>query len=626
MKFRKNFFGQGCLLLGNMSSSDKLDHTGEPHTDSSHKDRAETASLDHSLLMPMIEDEHHHHHHHKESQHTHLHTFDWKHGVFRHEGSMPLWARLFIQFLMAVLMTCAPPILSYMKLIPGAYPLISMEPPVKAGVLMEILRFVWLLGASHLVYVCIQLWLCLMTWSTYKMARLRTLLVEDTVRQSIEQTWSIRRYFGMCGAGVALSIFSRVLYPIPVDKKLAAAVAAAAATTGPTTAVQAAAKVAAAHANEFVAMGQNLQNYFHRPYQFFISSTCLAFAIVSVIFLVEKLILKAISHRYHTHCLQSRIHTNKFARKTTQSLKNYILAVTRKPKTGTNGELIFDFIGKPTIHKEDLYEYMDKDIANRFFSVLDVDLLGMMTKEQFCSAIDAMYSERNAIDRAFMDQCNILNKFDSLLMTIVWLLSFLISMVVMDPPIKFLVTFSITLLGGAMFMFRDTAKKAFDSIVFVIFTHPFDADDWILIREEMYQVHEVGLWTTTFLTSEGKLTYIANRNLVSVPITNLRRSPQMSETIPFTVLPSTSPEKIKALESRLVSWLKLHERDYSASMFIYGFKLVDKDHLKLEIKLTHKANFNDQTKKDMRTRRFVFKLKEYIKELGIELSPPLRSS
>jgi small-conductance mechanosensitive channel len=248
-----------------------------------------------------------------------------------------------------------------------------------------------------------------------------------------------------------------------------------------------------------------------------------------------------------------------------------------------------------------------------------------MTKEQFCAAIDTMYNERNAIDRAFMDQCNILNKFNSLLMTIVWLLAFLICMVIMDPPIKFLVTFSITLLGGAMFMFRDTAKKAFDSIVFVIFTHPFDAEDWILIREEMYQVHEVGLWTTTFLTSEGKLTYIANRNLVSVPITNLRRSPQMSEAIPFTVVPSTSPEKIKTLESKLVAWLKLHERDYSSSLFIYGFKLIDKDHLKLEVKLTHKTNFNDQIKKDMRTRRFVFKLKEFINELGIELSPPLRS-
>lgn len=599
-----------------MSSTDKLEHTSK--ADASHKDKTETASLDHSLLMHMIEEEHPHHQ--KESKHTHLHTFDWKHGVFRHDGAMPLWARISIQLLLAIFMTTAPPILSYMKLVPGAYPLISLEPPVKTCILMEILRFVWLFGAAHLVFVGIQLWLCLMTWSTYKMARLRALLVEDTVRQSIEQTWSIRNYFGMCGSGIALAIFSRVLYPLPALKSVAVAAA-----TGTNGAAQAAGKAAAVHTNEFVAMGQNLQNYFHRPYQFFIANTCLAFAVVATICLIEKLILKAISHRYHTHCLESRISTNKFARKTTRSLKNYILAVTRKQKKGTNGELIFDFIGKTTIQVDDLYEYMDKDIACRYFAILDVDLLGSMTKEQFCAAIDAMYNERNAIDRAFMDQCNILNKFNSLLMTIVWLLSFLICMVVMDPPIKFLVTFSITLLGGAMFMFRDTAKKAFDSIVFVIFTHPFDAEDWILIREEMYQVHEVGLWTTTFLTSEGKLTYIANRNLVSVPITNLRRSPQMSEAIPFTVVPSTSPEKIKVLESKLVAWLKLHERDYSPSMFIYGFKLIDKDHLKLEIKLTHRSNFNDQTKKDMRTRRFVFKLKEFINELGIELSPPLRS-
>lgn len=584
------------------------------HSVHTHPPHSEGDQLSFDLKMPLNEGDEYV----PEGKHD-LERFDWKHGFFRRVG-IPLWAYLLVQFITALLMTVIPPVISYLRLVPGAYPLISMSPPVKLNWLMELLRPVWLLGVASLVYVGIHFWLCLIPWFTFKMAHLRALLIEDAVRHSIEQTWNMRHYFGAAGASVTLAIFAKVLYPLPVDES--AATAAAASTTNATTA---AASAAASKAAAIVAVGQNLQNYFHRPYQFFVANGCLAIGIIACVLLVEKMMLKAITHRYQSHSLESRIQTNKFARKVTRSIKNYIIASEKLKDRPFSGPLIIDYIGQPSITKDDLAQFMDDDVAAKYFALLDPDLHGSLNREQFIAAIDNIYNERNAIDRAFMDQCHILDKFDRLMMVLVWLLGFLTTMVVMDPPIKFLVTFSLTIIGGAMFMFRDTAKKAFDSIVFVIFTHPFDADDWIMIKDDLYQVHEVGLWTSTFVTSEGKLVYIANRMLVNVPITNLRRSPVMSESIIVNVMPSTTQDRLSALDALMQKWIKHHARDYASASLYKSIKLVDRNHLRLEIQIKHKANFNDQTKKDLRTRKFVMKLKEAIKELGIELSPPLHA-
>lgn len=536
-------------------------------------------------------------------------SFDWKKGLYRQDG-IPLWARLCLHGLLALIMSLGPPILTYLKLFPGAYPLISLDLPIKKSGICETLRAIWLIGIPYGVYVIIQAWLCFIPWFTYAMARYHSYQIDDAVRHSLDQTWSIRKYLGCTGASAALAVLARLLYPLPLVKMIVV-------TPGKT----------ASSPDDLVAVGQNIQTYLQNHPHFFLQSASLAVAIICGIVLVEKLLLKAVAHRFHSHSLESRIQTNKQARKITRSLRNYAMATLKmQKKPSLAGPLIFDFIqpsANGVITQEDLERFMDAELASKYFAILETDHEKSLNRERFLAAIDAVYHEQAAIDRAFLDQSHILERFDKLMMIIVWLLAFLAVMMVMDPPIKFLMTFAVTLLGGLMFMFKDTAKKAFDSIVFVIFTHPFDADDWVMIKDSLYQVHQIGLWTTSFLTDSGKLVYMANRLLINLPITNLRRSPIMNENIAFSILPTTSPAKIAALEQSLLAWVKENQRDYLPSISVRGFKIIDKEHMKMEINLSHRSNFNDQYKKDMRSRNFVIKLKESINELGIELSPPV---
>lgn len=543
-----------------------------------------------------------------------LDLFDWKHGKFR-STSIPLWLRLSVKMIISILLTVLPPVLTYYKLVPDAYPLISLEAPVKPTYLVEILRACWLLGSGLLAYHSIHVVLCTLTLVTYRTGQIKNVGVDDTIRQSIEQTLVIRRYFCTAAMGITLAIFSKILYPQPSVN------------LGELVDLSKSKKV------DIQELSQGLRDYLKRTPQFFIANGCLAFGIIAVIWLVEKLIVKALARHYMNHSLASRIADNKFARKLIRSLRQHFLAEQKgrhgkgqRTKAAQNhGSFIFDCINKEILRKEDFYPLMEEEAANRFWSLLDVELYGSFTRDQFILAVDAVYHERGAIDRAFLDQSHIIAKVDSLLMILIWSFSFAVVIFILQPPVKFLITFVLAAFGSLAFMFQSAVKDAFNSIMFILFTHPFDCDDMVMIEENVYQVHELGLWTTTFVASDGKLVYIGNKRLLSQPIVNLRRSPIMNESVMVSVLPDVPLTKIQTLEDRLKGWLKENEREFVPSLMIKGFRITDKQHMMLEIPLAHRANFSDQTRKDMRTRKFVLYLKEAIQELGIELSPPIRS-
>lgn len=545
------------------------------------------------------------------SQKLRLDIYDWKKGGF-YEGGVTLWIGLFVKLLLAVILSLGPPILVYMNLVPNAYPLLSMTPPNSYDAIVEALRFIWLIGVSYLVYVITQIVLCIIPSIAFYVYKVPNVDMHQSVRRSVETLLSLRTYIGYAAGGAVLAAFGRALYPQP---STTAAVAAAAAAGGP----KAAKKVTLA------LIQQDFSAYIQRPPQFFIANACLSIGIICGILLFEKVVVKAVAHRFHAHGLAHRIEINKFARKVTKGLREHFLGSKTLPKSKTNGEIIFDTLGKAELSKEDFYAYMDESEAIRYFNVIDPDMVGSLDRGQFIAAIDSLYGEQSAIDRAFLDQTKIIDKFDRLLMAVVVILSILVVCTILEPPIDFLLTSLVALVIGLVVVFGATARTAFESIIFIIFTHPFDADDMIVVDDVYYLVEELGLWNSTFVTTSGQLVYIPNVLLASKPIVNLRRSPIMSELISFSVLPTTSQDKVKKLEERLLQFLKANLRDYVPNIFIRGFRIRDKEHMQLEFTLSHRSNFNNMMKREQRTKRFMFFLREAIQELKIELSPPLKA-
>ena len=103
-------------------------------------------------------------------------------------------------------------------------------------------------------------------------------------------------------------------------------------------------------------------------------------------------------------------------------------------------------------------------------------------------------------------------------------------------------------------------------------------------------------------------------------IYNIRRSGPQSEKIHLMVGIDTPQSKILHLNSILTTYLTEHEsRDIIPELHICLEKIVDGKSMKLSMQLQHRRNFQDLEQVRARNDRFLWKLKDAINKVGIEL-------
>ncbi|CEG83691.1 hypothetical protein RMATCC62417_17570 [Rhizopus microsporus] len=176
---------------------------------------------------------------------------------------------------------------------------------------------------------------------------------------------------------------------------------------------------------------------------------------------------------------------------------------------------------------------------------------------------------------------------------------------------------------AASFIFGTSAKDAFEAIIFVFITHPFDVGDRVLIGTESWMVHEVGLLVTTFLKWDGSVVYAKNSVLSTQYIINVRRSGRTGETNELQIHFNTPTWKIKKLISHMQEWCNQFPKHYSpnsASCNILSFQ--NQNLISLSFYFEHAQNWQDPGGRWLRHNNFMFELKEECERLGIEYTLP----
>lgn len=166
-----------------------------------------------------------------------------------------------------------------------------------------------------------------------------------------------------------------------------------------------------------------------------------------------------------------------------------------------------------------------------------------------------------------------LHRLASAIVVVIIIVVSLLVMGVATIKVVFVVTSQLLLVG---FMFQNTCKTIFESIIFVFVMHPFDVGDRCVIdgvqvkRDGLFLykrkaiifkilidcklqmiVEEMNILTTVFLRYDMEKIYYPNSVLLTKPISNFRRSPDMGDTVDFTIDVSTPVEDINALKKAI---------------------------------------------------------------------------
>ncbi|KAJ3159950.1 hypothetical protein HDU86_001214 [Geranomyces michiganensis] len=274
--------------------------------------------------------------------------------------------------------------------------------------------------------------------------------------------------------------------------------------------------------------------------------------------------------------------------------------------------------------------------AAEAFAVLDQDGNGSITRKEVKECVIGIYRERRGLYRAMRDLSQALGKLDSFFFFVDGFVTFCIALPVnirrnasgdyfqkifgialtaMLPFTSFILALS--------FIFGTAARTAFESLLFLFVTHPYDAGDRVVIDAQNLLVEEVGVLTTVFKRMDGQLIYAPNTLVSQKLITNLRRSSDQSEAIEVQIDFNTPEDRIRLLRERLVEFVKSEPREFVGTCDVHIADIENVNKVKLNVILKHKGNWQDGSKRWGRRTMFMYALKHHLSELGIKyLTPP----
>ncbi|WCJ27708.1 Mechanosensitive ion channel family protein [Euphorbia peplus] len=284
---------------------------------------------------------------------------------------------------------------------------------------------------------------------------------------------------------------------------------------------------------------------------------------------------------------------------------------------------IFKHVAKPTakyIEEEDMLRFLKSEEVHTIFPLFEGALeTGRITKSSFRNWVVHAYVERKALAHSLNDTKTAVQQLHKLASTIVTLVIIVISLLVMGlatTKVIFVVTSQLLLVG---FMFQNTCKTIFESIIFVFVMHPFDVGDRCVVDGVQMIVEEMNILSTVFLRYDMEKIYYPNSVLLTKPISNFRRSPDMGDSVDFTITIdiSTSLDLFNALKKAIQIYVESKPTHWSPKHTLLVREIEEVNKMKLTLCVLHTMNHQNYGEKSARRSELVFELKKILENLGI---------
>ncbi|XP_077238156.1 mechanosensitive ion channel protein 10-like [Tasmannia lanceolata] len=295
--------------------------------------------------------------------------------------------------------------------------------------------------------------------------------------------------------------------------------------------------------------------------------------------------------------------------------------ITNEFEARLAAQRIFKNVAKPDvkyIEDDDLLRFLNKDEVNTIFPLFEGAVeTAKIRKSSLRNWVVRAYIERKALAHALNDTKTAVQQLHKLVGTIVFVIIIFVSLMVMGlatSKVLVVITSQSLLLG---FMFQNTCKTVFESVIFVFVMHPFDVGDRCVIDGVHMIVEEMNILTTVFLRYDNEKIYYPNSNLITKPISNFYRSPEMGDNIDFSIDVWTSVETITGLKKSIQSYIESKPKHWQSKHSVVVKEIENVNNMKMSLSVLHTINYQNFPERNNRRSDLVFELKKIFENLSI---------
>ncbi|KAM7252518.1 hypothetical protein ACFE04_024401 [Oxalis oulophora] len=283
---------------------------------------------------------------------------------------------------------------------------------------------------------------------------------------------------------------------------------------------------------------------------------------------------------------------------------------------------IFYNVAKPGsrfIFLEDLYRFMRDDEAEKTMGLFEgASESNRITKSALKNWVVNAFRERRALALTLNDTKTTVNKLHRFVNGLVIVIIIIIFLLVLEIATTKLLLFLSSQLILVAFVFGNTCKTVFESIIFLFVMHPFDVGDRCEIDGVQMIVEEMNILTTVFLRFDNQKIMYPNSVLLTKSIGNFYRSPDMGDAVEFCVHVATPADKIALMRQKIASYIE-NKKDHWYPAPTIVLRDVDQlNMIRIAVWMTHRMNHQNMGERFMRRSLLLDELIKIFRELDIQ--------
>ncbi|KAA0064530.1 mechanosensitive ion channel protein 10-like [Cucumis melo var. makuwa] len=273
--------------------------------------------------------------------------------------------------------------------------------------------------------------------------------------------------------------------------------------------------------------------------------------------------------------------------------------------------------GNKFIEERDLLAFMIPEEVNLVWPHFEVDKTRKIDMKALTNWVVKVYQGRKTLAHALKDTKTAVKQLNNLITALIIIVTAIIWLLLMEIATTKVLVFLLTQLAVAAFMFGNTCKTAFEALIFVFVMHPFDVGDRCVVDGVQLLVEEMNILTTVFLKLNNEKVYYPNSVLATKPITNYYRSPDMGDTVEFSIGFETPVERIGAMKEQIKRYLEENPQHWYPNHNVVVKEIENVNKIKIALYTNHTMNFQDWAEKNRRRTELVMELKRIFEELKI---------
>ncbi|XP_028759430.1 mechanosensitive ion channel protein 10-like [Neltuma alba] len=275
---------------------------------------------------------------------------------------------------------------------------------------------------------------------------------------------------------------------------------------------------------------------------------------------------------------------------------------------------IFKNVAKPGakyIEEEDLMRFLKRVEVHTIFPLFEGSLeTGKISRSSFRNWVIRAYYERKTLAQSLNDTKTAVQQLHKLASSIVIVITIIVFLLVMELATLKVILFFITQIVLVGVAFQGTCKTVLEAIIFVFIMHPFDIGDRCVIDDVHMIVEEMNILTTVFLRYDNEKIYYPNAVLLSKPISNFYRSPEMWDSVDFVIDVSTPMETIISLKKSIQTYIESKPKYWNPKHAVIAKEIENVDKLKLCLCVQHTINHQNYGERNNRMTELLLELKK----------------